>query len=114
MKKTEEKKVKCVECQKYFDEEQIERKFQPIILCLTCYENMVEMELNLRKNAEPDDFQHIVDNVFLGSENSGFELHSLRKARIKHVLVVAHKPYLKFKDSGEIIYEGSFVQETTF
>ena len=115
MKKTNSTKVKCVECQKTYDESQIERKFSPIILCLVCYKNMVQMELDLRKNAEPDDFQFIIDNVFLGSENSGFEMHKLKKSNIKHFLVIAHKPYLKFKDSKEIEYKGKkkFINSST-
>ena len=98
--------VKCVECQKHFPEDRIERKFQPIVLCVDCFQNMVQMELDLRKNAEPDDFQHIIDNVFLGSENSGFDLAALQAARIADVLVVAHKPYLKFEGSPEVSYKG--------
>ena len=70
---------------------------------------MVEMELDLRKNAKPDDFQFIIDNVFLGGENSGFEMHQLKKAKIKHILVIAHKPYLKFEDSKEIQYKGKII-----
>lgn len=106
MNQPKQPKGTCVECQKQFPEMELENKFTPIILCKACYQNMVDYELNMRKHLEPDDFQFIIDNVYLGSENSGFDLKALHDEGIHHLLVVAHVPYLKFKERKDVFYKG--------
>ncbi len=75
--------MSCIICGK-----KTEKTYDNINICELCYQTNIQ-QLNLANdNLEYESPDHIIDNIYLGSQKSGVDLHQLSELNIKYVLIV--------------------------
>ncbi|CAF3344988.1 unnamed protein product [Rotaria sp. Silwood1] len=92
-----ESAVDCVSCGKKSN-----KIYDNINLCDVCYETNIE-QLNLfNDNLEYESPNHIIDNIYLGSQKSGVDVNKLFELNIRYVLILGKGMKKNF---DQIIYK---------